>query len=222
MRLDEQSLRPLTQPDEMGFTSIDAVLARINSAPASLSAFSDAGDPAPITRAALGRALAAYLRTLDTPTRWDRFLAGEPAALDDREIRGLHLFRTKAGCANCHFGPRLTDDGFHNLKISAFGEPSQDLGRFDVTGNPDDAGRFRTPSLRHVARTAPYMHNGLFETLEGVVNFYARGGGEVWARNADEAAHPLYPHAARLSRHIRPLDLSDDEKAALVAFLRAL
>lgn len=82
--------------------------------------------------------------------------------------------------------------------------------------------RFRTPSLRHVHETAPYMHSGLFRSLRGVVHLYDRGGGEVWARNALEASHLLYPFAARLSPRIRPLGLSQEEQAALVAFLEAL
>ena len=164
----------------------------------------------------------AYLAGLETPTRLDRFAAGDAAALDDREIRGLHLFRTRAGCANCHHGPLLSDGRFHNLGLSGYGEPGADLGRHAVTGQPEDAGRFRTPSLRHVARTAPYMHSGHFPTLASVVAFYVRGGGEVWVRNAGEAADMLRRHAATLSPHVRPLDLTPAERADLVAFLGAI
>ena len=164
----------------------------------------------------------AYLATLDSETYFDRFARGDRAALTDMALAGLHLFRTRARCANCHFGPWLTDEGVHNLRLSFFGEPAQDLGRHAATQAAEDAGRFRTPSLRHVASSAPYMHDGLFPTLEGVVNFYDRGGGEVRARNAAEAARPLYREAARLSPHIRPLGLTAQEKAALAAFLRTL
>ncbi|MFD1704660.1 cytochrome-c peroxidase [Methylopila henanensis] len=216
--LEARALAPLTDPTEMANPDLDAVLERLRAEPDRREAFGAAGP----TEAAVGAALAAFLSGLDGETRFDRFLRGDGAALGDREIEGLHLFRTKARCANCHFGPLLTDEDFHNLKISSFGEPAQDLGRHIVSGRAEDAGRFRTPSLRHVAETAPYMHNGLFPTLEGVLHLYDRGGGEVWARNAAEAAHPLYPAAARLSPHIRPLGLTDDEKASLAAFLRAL
>ncbi|MCG5236267.1 cytochrome-c peroxidase [Xanthobacter oligotrophicus] len=219
--LSARVLAPLTAADEMGNTSLAPVIARLGASAhtADFTRLFGAEGASPRTLAA---ALVAYLETLDTLTRFDRFMAGDRAALSDTEVSGLHLFRTKARCANCHFGPRLTDEGFHNLRLSFFGEPAQDLGRFSVTGAADDAGRFRTVSLRHVSESPPFMHNGLFPTLEGVVNLYDRGGGEVWARNAREAARPLYGEAARRSPHLRPLGLTAGEKAALVAFLKAL
>jgi cytochrome c peroxidase len=222
MSLTTQSLVPLTVPDEMANADLDSVILRLRDNPIYVAGFARIYGPTPISAQLLAEVLVAFQTYLDFATRFDRFAAGEHAVLTDQEIRGLHLFRTKARCANCHFGPRLTDAQFHNLKISSFGEKAEDLGRYRITGAADDAGRFRTPSLRHVAASAPYMHNGLFATLEGVVNLYDRGGGEVWARNAVEAAHPLYPYAARLSPHLRPLGLSGADKADLVAFLRTL
>ncbi|ENO84510.1 cytochrome-c peroxidase [Thauera linaloolentis] len=220
--LAAQALAPLTLAHEMGNAGLGPVLARIRG-DADLRArfhahYGDGG----VSAAALGDALAAFLRTLDRPSRFDRFLAGDHGQLSDLEIEGLHLFRTKARCANCHFGPLLADGRFHNLGISFFGEPSQDLGRYRVTGRPGDVGAFRTASLRHVAGSAPYMHNGLFRTLEGVINLYDRGGGETWARGAAEAAHPLYAAAARKSPQLRPLGLTAAEKSALLAFLKTL
>lgn len=223
--LAAQSLAPLTAPHEMANPALEPVIARLRAAPGHAQAFARAYGTREVTAAHLGDALAAYqagLARQAPPTRFDRFAQGEWTALDAQEIRGLHLFRTKARCANCHFGPRLSDGKFHNLRISSFGEKAQDLGRHAVTGRAEDAGAFRTPSLRRVRESPPYMHSGLFASLEGAINLYDRGGGEVWARNAAEADHPLYPHAARLSPHIRPLGLSEDEKAALAAFLRAL
>ncbi|MFG1378642.1 cytochrome-c peroxidase [Xanthobacter autotrophicus] len=214
-------LAPLTAPGEMGRSDLAAVLADLSDMGYG-AAFTDGFGREGISVRALSAALVAYLATLDSETRFDRFARGDRAALTDMELAGLHLFRTKARCANCHFGPLLTDEGVHNLRLSFFGEPAQDLGRYGATQAAEDAGRFRTPSLRHVASSAPYMHNGLFPTLDGVVNFYDRGGGEVWARNAAEAARPLYREAARLSPHIRPLGLTAQEKAALAAFLRTL
>ncbi|MFC0219841.1 cytochrome-c peroxidase [Pseudochelatococcus lubricantis] len=220
--LHERLLMPLTDRSEMGNPGLGDVLARIKEAPGYRASFGEAFGTSGIDAPRLAEALAAYLVAQPRENRFDRFLAGDHNALSDREIEGLHLFRTKAGCANCHFGPRLTDDGFHNLRLSSFREPREDLGRYRVTSRPEDIGRFQTPSLRSVADTAPYMHHGHVGSLEGVVNFYARGGGEVWARNAREAADPMYPHAAALSPHIRPLDLGAEEKAALVAFLKTL
>ncbi|MFG1243859.1 cytochrome c peroxidase [Xanthobacter sp. V7C-4] len=219
--LSARVLAPLTAADEMGNASLVPVMARL-SASAHAAAFTRLFGTEGASPRTLAAVLSAYLETLDTSTRFDRFMAGDRAALSETEVAGLHLFRTRARCANCHFGPRLTDEKFHNLRLSSFGEPAQDLGRFAVTGDADDAGRFRTASLRHVSESPPFMHNGLFPTLEGVVNLYDRGGGEVWARNAREAARPLYGEAARRSPHLRPLDLTTGEKAALVAFLKAL
>lgn len=220
--LAAQVLAPLTDPGEMANPGLAPVLARIGADPGYAAAFAAAFPGAGLTAGTLADALVAYLAGLDAPTRFDRFASGDGAALSDREVAGLHLFRTRAGCANCHHGPLLSDGRFHNLRLSAFGEPAQDLGRHAVTGAAEDAGRFRTPGLRHLRETAPYGHAGLFETLAGVVNLYDRGGGEIWARNAAEAARPLHAPAARLSPHIRPLGLTDAEKASLVAFLETL
>ncbi|MDR6951329.1 cytochrome c peroxidase [Ancylobacter sp. 3268] len=220
--LAAQSLRPLAHRDEMANADAAAVAVRVAGLteyrPLVAAAFGEDG----IDAGRLGAALAAYLGGLDAPTRFEAFLGGDYASLDDQEIRGLHLFRTKAGCANCHSGPMLADGGAHNLGLSAFGEPREDLGRFRLTGEMQDAGRFRTPSLRHVGRTAPYMHNGLFPSLEAVVNLYARGGGDVWVRNEAEARSPLHAGAARRDALLRPRDLDAAERAALVAFLQTL
>lgn len=220
--LESQLLAPLTDKKEMANPDMESALVRLRQNDDYAHRFQVIyGDDA-ITDRTLADALAAFVATIDEPTRFDRFANGDRGALDDEEIWGLHLFRTKAGCANCHFGPLLTDDRFHNLGLSAFGEPSQDLGRYEVTGKPDDAGRFRTPSLRHISRTAPYMHSGHFATLEGIIHFYNEGGGKVWARNEKEASQPLYPFAARLSSHLKPLSLAEAEMQALAAFLRAI
>lgn len=211
--LAAQSLRPLTDPREMANPSLAAVWQRVRAAPEY---------QALTAPAQLGEALAAFQRTLHTPSRFDRFVQGEHHALDDRELQGLHLFRTTARCANCHFGPTLSDGQFHNLGIAFFGEPSQDLGRFEVTGQCGDAGRFRTASLRGVSHTAPYMHHGLFDTLAGVLHLYTRGGGDPRSGRAGVAANPLYACATRVSPHLQPLPLSAADIAALKAFLRAL
>ncbi|GAB4064559.1 c-type cytochrome [Ancylobacter sonchi] len=220
--LAAQSLRPLAHPDEMANPDPAALAARLGEQPAYRPLVTAAFGEGSLDPPRLGAALAAHLATLDEPTRFDAFLAGAPDSLSDEEIRGLHLFRTKAGCANCHSGSLLADGGAHNLGLSAFGEPREDLGHFRATGRVEDAGRFRTPSLRHLGRTAPYMHAGLFPTLEAVVNLYARGGGEVWLRNEAEASDPLRAAAARRDPLLRPRALDEAERAALVAFLHAL
>lgn len=231
--LDERLLAPLTDAAEMGNRSVDQVIAVLRRDPSHAEALRDHRSPdghhsqaddvpdADARRTLIGL-LRAFVLSLDRPTAFDRFVQGDHRALDDLQIEGLHLFRTKARCIHCHHGPRLTDDRFHNLGISFYGEPSQDLGRHEHSGRCEDAGAFRTASLRHVSRTAPYMHNGLFETLPAVVRLYVRGGGELRARNAAEAADPLRTCAARVSPLLKPLPLDDREIDALVAFLESV
>lgn len=166
----------------------------------------------------LVRALAAYVASLrPEKTRFDDFLAGRADALDDTELLGLHLFRTQARCMNCHNGPLLTDHQFHNIGLSFYGRRNQDLGRYEATRDPADLGRFRTPSLRNVAQAGPWMHNGLFPDLRGLLRMYNAGMG----REAPPA-DPPDPHAPRKSAHIKPLDLSPAEIDALLAFLKTL
>tara|TARA_R110002095_G_scaffold152237_4_gene132322 strand:+ start:376567 stop:379215 length:2649 start_codon:yes stop_codon:yes gene_type:complete len=175
-------------------------------------------------------ALTAYVTTLNSQqTPYDAFQAGQTAALSDQAQWGLVLFRGKAGCVNCHQEPTLTDQKFHNLdvpsKIDLLADPEravtfrrffrilgtpnyrnrkQDPGRESMTFTPLDRGKFRTPSLYEVAKTAPYMHNGGLKTLEEVVAFYNAGGGPQ--QTAD----------------LKPLNLTEPEQQALVAFLKSL
>lgn len=166
----------------------------------------------------LARALAAYVASLrPEKTRFDDFLAGRADALDDTELLGLHLFRTQARCMNCHNGPLLTDHQFHNIGLSFYGRRNQDLGRYEATRDPADLGKFRTPSLRNVAQAGPWMHNGLFPDLRGLLRMYNVGMGRE-----TPPADPPDPYAPRKSEHIKPLDLSPAEIDALLAFLKTL
>ena len=124
---------------------------------------------------------------------------------------------SKARCLNCHNGPLLTDEQFHNLGLTYYGRKYEDLGRYNVTKDPADVGRFRTPSLRNLARTAPYMHNGLFD-LPGIVNMYSAGMPTLQAK-AEQAKDALFPTKSAL---LQKLDLTADEKVDLLAFLAAL
>jgi cytochrome c peroxidase len=172
----------------------------------------------PIDADRLARALAAYVATLRPErTRFDDFIEGRAMALDDTELLGLHLFRTQARCMNCHSGPLLSDHAFHNIGLSFYGRRNQDLGRYEATRDPADLGKFRTPSLRNVVRAGPWMHNGLFPDLKGLLRMYDAGMGR------DPAPRdPPDPLAPRKSEHIRPLDLSADEIDALLAFMKVL
>jgi len=212
-----QAVMPILNPIEMA-SDRDEVEARLNADAVYVERFQSIFGPQPITLDQVGEALAAFQTTLHRRSRFDGFMQGRHGLLSDQQIFGLHLFRTKARCANCHMGPRLTDDEFHNLGLHFYGRSRQDLGRYNVTGNPDDVGAFKTPSLRHVSQTAPYMHNGLVPHLRGVLNIYDEGGAHPRPVGA-LANDPLFPTT---SERLHELDLTQEEKDALEAFLRAL
>ena len=215
--LEQQALAPMVDPTEMA-ADLHAVVARL----------ADEGDYAADARAAFGRdaltiediakGLAAFQRSLGQGFgRFEAFVKGRSASLDDQQLRGLHLFRTEARCMSCHHGPAFTDQGFHNLGLHFFGRPTQDLGRFGVTGDPADRGAFRTPTLRGVADTAPYMHRGYFGHLRGLLAFYNAGGVQPRARAGEDPAE--VPVTSPL---LRPLGLSREDLDDLEAFLGTL
>ena len=203
--LEEQALMPIPNPIEMDLPLADAV-ERVAADAEYRAAFEEAFGGAP-TGEAMGRAIASYVRTIVSGgSPYDRYVAGDMSALTEAQKRGLALFRGKAACAICHVGPNLTDEEFHNTGVGwKHGEP-KDLGRFAETGDEADRGAFKTPTLREVASAGPYMHDGSLETLEDVVDFYSDGG----------------EGNAYLDEEMMRLDLSDEEKADLVEFLRAL
>jgi len=219
--LEAQALMPLTDPREMANHDLASVVERIAQRADYQEAFRSVYGGAPST-AEVADALASFQRTLEEPTRLDRFLSGQYRALSNEQIWGMHIFRTKGGCANCHNGPLLTDNKFHNLGLSFLGRPREDVGRYTVTNSVLDVGRFKTPSLRHISRTAPYMHNGIIRDLRRVVRFYEVGGGRTLARNEAERDNPLMRFAGMTSPFLEPFSLTARERDALVAFLEAL
>jgi cytochrome c peroxidase len=201
--LEEQILEPIQSDAELGLGLI-ALVHRLSARESYPPAFRDAFGDAAITPDRVARAIAGYLRTLRSGNApIDRFLYGDTRSLSPDARRGFRLFVGRANCGVCHTIPLFTDHQFHNTGIS-WG--SEDTGRLAVTGQESDRGSFKTPSLRNVAGTAPYMHDGSIGTLEEVIEHYDRGG----------TPNP------RLDEEIRPLRLSPDEKRQLIAFLRAL
>lgn len=201
--LEEQVLRPIVGPKELGL-GLDELARRLSERDSYRSGFRDAFGSEEITDDRLARALASYVRTLRSgDAAVDRFLHGEEEALSIAARRGFRLFVGRANCGICHLAPLFTDHRFHNTGVS-WGSP--DLGRFGVTGQEEDKGAFKTPSLRNVTMTAPYMHDGSVATLEAVIDHYDGGG-------------TPNPH---LDEEIVPLGLSESEKRQLVAFLEAL
>jgi len=197
-------LEPISDPREMG-SSVDAALQKLQRDASYQKAFTAAFSRDADAKA-LQRALATFVRgivTGDAP--YDRFLRGEVDAMTAQERHGQWIFESKGGCWKCHTPPLFTDERFHNTGIGVVdGKPEQ--GRAAVTKDDGDLGKWKTPTLRSVRLTAPYMHDGSLKTLEEVVAFYARGG------NAN-------PH---LDRKMKPLTLSKSDQEALVAFLRSL
>lgn len=202
--LEEQVLLPIENPLEMALPLAQA-LARLDGEAAYVAEFERVLGSAP-ARDGLARALAAYVRRLvlgDSPV--DRFRAGDFAVLDDEARAGLWFYESRGGCWRCHGGANFSDEDFHATGVgSRDGEPEP--GRAAVTGREEDRGRFKTPTLRGVAATAPYMHDGSLATLEEVVEFYRLGG------RANANLDPL----------LAPLEMSASDARNLVAFLRAL
>lgn len=202
--LEEQVLQPIENELEMG-QPVDDAVARLDADDAYRAAFEAAFGARP-SRDSLSRALASFVRRLligDSPL--DRFRTGDIGALSPAARSGLWLYESRGGCWRCHSGPNFTDEDFHATGVGAVdGVPEP--GRFAVTGREEDRGRFKTPTLRGVAESAPYMHDGSLATLADVVEFYRQGG---------------RPNA-NLDPRIQPIELSDEDAEHLVAFLRAL
>ncbi len=205
--LEAQSVGPFTNPIEHGFANYDVMMAKMMKIAGYRKLFKQVFGDDKITIDNVGRAIASFQRTnLSGNSPADRFDQGQEAGAISAEAQhGLLLFREKARCTKCHSGFNFTDEKFHNLGLG-WDDNKVDLGRYMVTKNAEDIGAFKTPTLREVARTAPYTHDGRFKTLEEVVNFYNKGG----VKN---------PHQDPL---IIPLELTDEEKRDLVQFLHTL
>ncbi len=212
--LEEQAGGPMANPIEMNQPHSVSV-AKLNGMPSYRKEFEKVYGPGPVTMGKITMALASFERTLlsgDSP--FDRYqYGGDKTTLTPAAIRGLAIFQDKkrGNCAVCHtIGEKyalLTDGKFHNIGVAVDNDGNlNDLGRYEVTKLESDKGKFRTPTLRNIARTAPYMHDGSEKTLKEVVDFYVGGG------NSN-------PH---LDPEIHPLELNARDKADLVAFLESL
>lgn len=217
--LESQSLFPIADPKEMAF-SADKAVKKISKIKEYKDDFYAAFGTRKITKELLSQAIATYERSLmPHHNRFDRFLNGKAEDLSDEEVLGLHLFRTKARCMNCHNGVALSDDRFHNLGLHYYGRDKyEDLGRYEITRENSDVGKFKTPSLRGVKKTPPYMHNGLFPHLRGVLNAYNAGMANPIPKEG-ATYNPPFPSPDEL---LKKLELSQDELNALEAFLNAL
>lgn len=184
-------------------------------APLFTAAFGDAH----VTADRIAEAIAMFERTVvSRKAAFDHFMDGKKDALSDAAVRGLHLFRTKGGCMNCHNGPLLTDNEFHNIGLTYYGREYEDLGLYNITKDAKDVGKFKTPSLRDVIRTRPWMHNGLFDNMEGVLNMYNAGMPQP-KRKPEQVNDPLFPKTDTL---LKRLHLSKDEIQDIIAWLNSI
>jgi len=217
--LEEQALEPIEAHNEMNM-ELAKLVPKLKAIPAYNDLFVNAFGNEDWSMPEVMKALAAFQRTLTSRrSRFDEFIDGNYKVLSDPEIRGLHLFRTKARCMNCHHGQFFTDEDFHNIGLTYYKRKYEDLGRYEVTKNPEDVGRFRTPSLRDVMNTDPWMHNGLFWNMTGLLNMYNSGMQMNSATPEQKAADPLYPVTDPL---LRPLGLTKAEIRDIEAFLHAI
>ncbi len=200
--LEQQALGPIANPIEMNLP-LEQAVTKLSAIKGYEEQFQKVFGQ-PVTAENIAKAIAAFERTVvssDAP--YDRVRKGDESALSIQAWEGMQLFFGKANCSSCHSGPNFTDNGFHNIGVG-FVKEKPDLGRFEISKIEGDKGAFKTPTLREIARTAPYMHDGSLATLEEVVEYYDKGG---------------TPNDY-LDEELFPLKLTADQKAALVAFLK--
>ena len=203
--LEDQVRVALTGTRDLGL-SMDEAITRVSADGGYRREFRVAFE-GPVTAERIEQALATFVRSrLSGNSAFDRFLTGDTAALDAEERRGLDVFSGRARCARCHAGPLLSDEAFHNTGVAWRDGRFLDEGRAAVTSLARDRGAFKTPTLREITRTAPYMHDGSLPTLSDVIAFYDRGG----------RVNP------NLDPEIRAIQLTTREKSDLLSFLRAL
>ena len=206
--LEEQSLMPIANPNEMGLPIAEAV-ARLNKNSTYISLFKKIFKQKP-TAKNLAAAFAAYEKTLETvDSKFDDW-SNDLKKLTPQEERGRRVFvGSKAKCFDCHFQEDFTDDGFKNIGL--YDEINlTDAGLYNITKKESDKGKFKTPGLRNIAVTAPYMHNGMFKTLEEVVDYY-------------DNPKKIVPNGINIDDALqKPLHLTVQEKKDLVAFLKTL
>lgn len=221
----QQALMPIQDPKEMDMNLAKAI-ERLNAHPSYPAQFKAVFDKNTITADTLAAALVAFERTLRPPeSLFGQFISAAyetpttaVGMLNDAQLRGLHLFRTKAKCMTCHNGPLLSDNQFHVTGFHYYQRKFHDVGRYEVTQNPADSGAFRTPSLLGVNKTAPWLHNGLLKDMMGVVQQYNAGGARPKPRG-EQVNDPLYPKTTDL---LLKLGLTKQEREDLVAFLETL
>ncbi|MEI9814466.1 MAG: cytochrome c peroxidase [Acidobacteriota bacterium] len=203
--LEVQAVGPIANPIEMG-EIYPNVVKKLSSIPGYAPLFTAAFGSPEITIDKIGKAIATFERTLlSGNSAYDRYKAGNKTALNASQVRGMDVYFNKAKCDACHEGVNFTSNSYRNLGVG-IDKPNPDTGRHIVTKKDEDWGAFKTPTLRDISKSAPYMHDGSLLTLEEVVEFYDKGG--IPNKNLDQ-------------RMVK-LNLTDRDKKDLIAFLTAL
>ena len=216
--LENQALGPITDPVEMAATETISIK-NIKKIKGYKPYFREAFGDEKITIERILKAIATYERTITSKkSKFDSFIEGKSDIFTDEEVIGLHLFRTKARCINCHNTPLFSNQKFHNVGLSYYGRTFEDLGKYNITHKKEDVGKFKTPSLREIGRTAPYMHNGLMPNLEGIIEMYNAGMPRVKPKE-NQKNDSLFPITDPL---LKKLNLTKKEQNALKAFLLTL
>jgi cytochrome c peroxidase len=207
LSLEEQAKGPMINPIEMGNKNYDDVVKRLRNIKGYREGFKEAFGTEDFTIEQVAEAIASFERTVVSGNSpFDKFESGgDEKAISESAKRGLDIFRDKGRCSECHAGFNFTDEKFHNTGVG-MDKPNPDLGRYEITKKEEDKGAFKTPTLREIARTGPYMHDGSLKTLEEVVEFYDKGG----IKNPN------------LDKEMKPLNLTEEEKKDLVEFLKTL
>ena len=201
--LEQQAVGPIKSAIEMN-QSIEMLVTELKEIRGYIDLFEKAYPGEGITEVTIGKALATFERTIISAFKapFDRWLAGDEKAMSQSAKNGFKLFDGKARCSVCHSGPNFTDGSFHNIGLNN----GNDIGRYEFVKVEVLKGAFKTPTLRNVTRTAPYMHNGELESMEDVINHYVDGAKDK----------------PNLSPEMKPVKLSSKEKADLIEFLNAL
>ncbi len=208
--LEEQAKGPILHPSEMA-SSEEKIVRTLEAIPKYRQRFKEAFGGSDINLERVAQAIATFERTLISGNSpFDRWKYGDDqSALPSRALKGFEVFKTRGKCVKCHlvdeFSAPFTDNKFHNLGVG-MDKKTLEIGRERITQKIRDRGKFKTPTLRHITQTAPYMHDGRFATLEEVVDFYDKGG------------HPN----PNLDPDIKPLNLTKTEKENLIAFMGTL
>jgi cytochrome c peroxidase len=219
--LEDQAKFPIMDDLEMN-EHLHLAVEKINQIEGYKDLFKEIFGTEKVTLENIQNAIATFERTLTSGKRskFDQFISGKSEVYTDQEVLGLHLFRTTAQCINCHNTPYFSDNQFHNDGQTLFGTKDEDFGRYNVTKNKEDIGKFRTPTLREVSRTGPWMHHGHFPSLLDVVEFYNLGNpAPIQRKYLGTERDSLIPINSPL---LKKLNMSKDEERALIAFLETL